>query len=290
MTYPNLNRPTKHVYWLPPSEPDRPSLVAVVGSRRTLMLDVGASPAHARRFLNFLEAAGVRSPDVAILTHWHWDHVFGMAEVDAPMIAHTKTAAHLSQLVSYDWSDEALDARVTSGSEIEPCARDIKLELPAPRKVMLHSPDIIFSEKLELPLGETVCRVLHVGGDHADDSCVIHVLPDRLVFLGDCLYEAIYAPARHYTTGKLFPLLDIILALDADLYIEGHNDTVINRDELLAIAHKMRFAGELVMRLGLDAAAVFRAAAREAEEPLDDDTEYFLRMFRAGLELDHKEI
>lgn len=146
------------------------------------------------------------------------------------------------------------------------------------------------SEELELPLGETVCRVLHVGGDHTDDACVIHVLPDRLAFLGYCLYEAIYAPAGHYTTGNLFPLLDTILALDADLYIEGHNDTVMNRDELLAMAHKMRFAGELVTRFGLDAAAVFEAAARETEEPLDDDTEYFLRMFLTGLELDHKEI
>lgn len=288
MTYPSLDRPTEHVYWLPASEPDRPSLAAVVGTQRTLMLDVGASPAHTRRFLSLLEAEGARSPDMAILTHWHWDHVFGMVEVNVPMITHTKTAAHLSRLMGYDWSDEALDARVATGIEIEPCARDIKLELPAPRKVTLRSPDIIFSEELELSLGEVACRVVHVGGDHADDSCIIHVLPDRLVFLGDCLYEAIYTPARLYTTGKLFPLLDTILALEADLYIEGHNNNVMNRDELLVMAHKMRFVGELVMRPGLAAAAIFEAAASEAEEPLDDDTEYFLKMFLAGRKLGHE--
>ena len=49
----------------------------------------------------------------------------------------------------------------------------------------------------------------------------------------------------------------------------------MDRDDLLVMAHKMRFAGELVMRLGLDAAAVFEAAVREAAEPLDDDTKYW---------------
>lgn len=250
------------------------------------MLDVGASPAHTRRFFDLLAAASVPPPNLAVLTHWHWDHVFGIAEIDMPVIAHTKTAAQLARLMGYDWDDEALNARVAAGTEIEPCARDIKLELPAPRKVALRSPDLIFSGELELPLGEADCRVLHVGGDHAEDACIIHVLPDRLVFLGDCLYEAIYTPARHYTADKLFPLLDTVLALDADLYIEGHTDTVMTRVELLAMAHKMRFAGEMVRRFSLDADDLLQAAAREANEPLDDDTEYFLRAFLAGRNLD----
>jgi len=30
-----------HVYWFPPGPPDRPSLSAVVGERRTVLLDAG---------------------------------------------------------------------------------------------------------------------------------------------------------------------------------------------------------------------------------------------------------
>lgn len=284
MTGPTLERPTEHVYWLPPSKPDRPSLAVVVGARRTLMLDVGASPAHTGRFLSLLTAASLQRPDMAVLTHWHWDHVFGMAEIDMPVIAHAETAAQLTRLMSYGWNDEALDARVAAGVEIEPCARDIKLELPNPREVTLRSPDLIFSGEVELPLGEVDSRVLHVGGDHAGDPCIVHVLPDRLVFLGDCLYEAIYAPVRHYTADKLFPLLDTVLALDADLYVEGHTDTVMTRNELLEMGRKMRFAGELVMRSDLDTDA-FQAAEWQAVEPLDEDMKDFLRAFLAGREL-----
>jgi glyoxylase-like metal-dependent hydrolase (beta-lactamase superfamily II) len=274
MTYPTLEHPTEHVYWLPPSKPDRPSLTAVVGIRRTLMLDVGASPAHTGRFLDLLSSLGVRPPDLAVLTHGHWDHVFGIAKLDVPVIAHAETAAQLARLRAYEWSDEALDVRVAAGVEIEPCARDIKLELPSPREVTLRSPDLIFSEGLELSLGEVDCSVLHVGGDHAEDACIIHVMPDRLVFLGDCLYEAIYAPVRHYTTDKLFPLLDTVLALDANLYVEGHTDTLMTRAELLSMARKMRFAGKRVMRGELD-----------MDEVQDEDTKDFLRAFMAGRNL-----
>jgi len=48
MTQHILKQLTPHVWWLPPTTPDRPSLCAVVGTRGTLMLDSGASDAHAR--------------------------------------------------------------------------------------------------------------------------------------------------------------------------------------------------------------------------------------------------
>ena len=57
-----LTRITDHVYWLPPGPPDRPSLCAVVGDRRTLMLDAGSSAAHAREFLDALAVQGATRP------------------------------------------------------------------------------------------------------------------------------------------------------------------------------------------------------------------------------------
>ena len=51
-----LQRISEHVYWLPPAKPDRPSVCAVVGKHSTLMLDAGASDAHARVFLDALAA------------------------------------------------------------------------------------------------------------------------------------------------------------------------------------------------------------------------------------------
>jgi glyoxylase-like metal-dependent hydrolase (beta-lactamase superfamily II) len=81
----------EHVWWMQPGPPDRPALCAVVGERRTLMLDAGASRAHTRAFLDELPA----KPEAVVYTHSHWDHVFGGVEIGGLVIAHTLTAEKL---------------------------------------------------------------------------------------------------------------------------------------------------------------------------------------------------
>jgi glyoxylase-like metal-dependent hydrolase (beta-lactamase superfamily II) len=146
--------------------------------------------------------------------------------------------------------------------------------------VSIAQPEIVFTDALDVQLGDVTCHIRHVGGDHADDSCVMHVLPDRVLFLGDCLYDAIYTPTWRYTAARLFPLLDAVLGFEADHFIQGHADVVLSRAEMESMAEKMRYAGRLVERIGGDERAVFDAA--RAERPLDEDTEYFLSAFIAG--------
>ena len=66
---------TRRVWYLPHSPAsDRPALGYIRGDRRALMVDAGNSPAHVRQFLRSLEAEGLPAPDLAVLTHRHWDH------------------------------------------------------------------------------------------------------------------------------------------------------------------------------------------------------------------------
>lgn len=280
-----LTKISEHVYWMSPGKPDRPSLGAVVGTDFTLMLDSGASDAHTRLFVDALKAEGVAAPRYVVLTHWHWDHVFGAAEIGVPVIAHETTAAQLAVLANYDWSDSSLDARVTTGEEIIACANDIKVELPQPRTVRIKQPEIVLRDSLELRLGGVTVKIQHVGGDHAADSCVMHIMSDRVLFLGDCLYDAIYTPVRHFTTTRLFPLIDTILSFDAEHFIEGHTDTVMPRSEVEALTSKMRLAGRLVDQIGTDESAVMAAAQAETGQTPDEDTTDFIRAFIAGRNL-----
>lgn len=278
-----LTHITDHVYRMSPGKPDRPSLCAVVGTEHTLMLDAGASAAHVHLFLDALKAENVRLPRYVALSHWHWDHVFGAAELNLPLIAGSLTADGLQVLSGYEWGDAALDARVATGEEIIMCASDIKAELPEPRDVRIVLPEIVFEKSLDIHLGGGVtCHLQHVGGDHAPDAVVAYIAPDKVLFLGDCLYEAIYTPVRYYTPKRLFPLLDAVLGFDAELFVEGHNPDAMTRAELEALANKLRLAGTLVEQTGPDEAAVFKAA--EAHLP-DEDMESFLRAFIAGCSL-----
>lgn len=270
---------SEHVYGMKAGPPDRPSLCAVVGQRRTIMLDAGASDAHTHQFLEGLAAHDVRPPDPVILTHWHWDHVFGAAAVGVPVIAQRMTAAQLNIMAKQAWDDAALDARVASSEEIAFCADNIKLELPEPRQIQIAPADIIFDERLDLDLGGVRCLIRHVGGDHAADACVVHVPEAGLLFLGDCLYDDIYAPTRHYTQAKALPLIDRLLDFDAQTYIEGHNPAPLDRTGFIEITAKMRLAAELVNEYRGDAAAILRSRPDDAA---DEDLAYYIGTFAAG--------
>ncbi len=269
-----FQRLTEHVYWMSPGKPDRPSLAAVVGNQSTLMLDAGASAAHANLFLEQLKE--ISKPDFVALTHWHWDHVFGAAAIGVPVIAHRETAQKLTVLADYEWSDTALDARVQNGAEIEACAADIKVELPAPRHVQIAPVDILFDEIIELSLGEITCQIKHVGGDHASDSCVMYIPEVRVLFLGDCLYDAIYAPVRHYTRRHLLPLLITLRTFTADYVIEGHNEQIMNQTEFSALLDKFDQALEFIDQHGPETNDKLK------QTDLDEDTEYFIRTLVAG--------
>jgi glyoxylase-like metal-dependent hydrolase (beta-lactamase superfamily II) len=224
-----MEKISEHVYWLPPAPPDRPSLCAVEGERATIWLDAGSSAAHTREFLD------------ALATHSHWDHVFGGDELGAHVVAHELTAAYLHELAATDWSDEALTRRVAAGESSQQHADNVKEELPSPRDVRIRLVEIVFGEGLDFELGGVRAQVRHVGGDHADDSTVVYVEPDGVLFLGDCLYEA---PTGGYTVERATPLLAAVRSFAAVHFVEGHTETVLSRAELEeAIAEATPTAG-----------------------------------------------
>ena len=278
-----LHKISDHVYWMPPSDPDRPSLCAIVGSDSVVMLDAGASCSHSQKFLDELTQLGISYPQYVVLTHWHWDHVFGAAELNTQIISHSLTAEKCAELSQRDWSDEGLDQQIAMGLETKVGAEYIKAELPAPRTVHVALPNVVFHNSLELRLGAVTCQIKHVGGDHAPDSSVIFTLPDRVLFLGDCLCSDFYAPLPYYTAERLLPLLDTLLEFDADYYIEGHESKIITRAEFLNEASKIRVAAKIVEEAGSDEKKAFTHFEAQTGEPPDEDSAYYLRAFIAGL-------
>jgi glyoxylase-like metal-dependent hydrolase (beta-lactamase superfamily II) len=279
MSQSNLNQIGPHVYWLPPdSTTDRPVLGAVAGERSTLLVDAGNSPAHARLFLAELARLRVAPPQFLVLTHWHWDHIFGAATIALPTLAHQETRRRIAEMAGWEWSDDALDERVAAGVEIEFCRDMIKAELPDRTDLMLRPPDIAFTGQVELDLGGVSAQLIHVGGDHAADSTIVYIPEERVVFMSDCLAPDLYHPQRRYTTRRLFPLIDQLLNCEADFYLMGHNPEPVSRVELVTYTGRLKLVGQLVERLGDDRAAILAALGC-----FDADDEEDLDCFLAGL-------
>jgi glyoxylase-like metal-dependent hydrolase (beta-lactamase superfamily II) len=262
-----LTKISEHVYWMPPGPPDRPSVCAVKGGRRTLMLDAGSSRAHTRQFLDALAREDVARPNAVAYTHSHWDHVLGGSELDGVVIAHALTAELMVELAARDWSDEGLDGRVADGFSSAQHAANVKEEMPSPRRVEVAPADIVFQDRIQIDLGGVTVYVRHVGGDHSTDACVMYIEPDRVLFLGDCVCAS---PEGVMTSESAGRLRETILGSGASHFVEGHHESVSSRTEIEALFKKMELA-ERAVREGV------------AIEAPDDDIQYFVAAFRVGL-------
>jgi glyoxylase-like metal-dependent hydrolase (beta-lactamase superfamily II) len=270
-----LHQVSPHVWWYTPEQRrDRPSLAVVVGARESLLLDVGASPAHLGEFLAALEAVGVRRPSRAVLTHWHWDHVFGLGGFPGVVISSRATADQLARMCTYDYSDAGLPALLADGREIPFTGEHMQRELAdAERRALrLRVPELVIDDRLSLDLGGVECELRLVGGDHAPDSVVIHVPADRLLFMGDCLCEVVYTEPRRFTRERLLPLVAHLEEFAADIHLMGHADEPIDGDEMRRWLHFIRDAYASLDQAGIGAADRVRAglSARHGAATTDD--------------------
>jgi glyoxylase-like metal-dependent hydrolase (beta-lactamase superfamily II) len=286
MTSHTFNQLTARTYWLSPDgTTDRPALGVVCGAQHCLLIDAGNSPAHALALKQALAQHHLPAPTLALLTHWHWDHIFGTAEFEIPTFASRETARIVRQLAAWDWGDAALDARVAEGREIAFCRDMLRAELPDRSQLVIRPPDVAFDSRVTLDLGGLTCELLHVGGDHAHDASIAFMPHERVVFLGDCIYDDLHHGPRRLTTTLLFPLLDRLLALDADFYVASHHPEPMTRAVFEGEAKLLKTIGSLVVAHGQNRDAILAALPQRLNAPLNDDHRDTVNAFLAGLAL-----
>lgn len=238
-----LKQISNRIYYLPPyQETDRPILGAVVGDEKTVLIDAGNSSSHAKLFLDQLEERSIKGGWL-VLTHWHWDHVFGMREMQMPIISQAMTYNGIKQLQELSWEDAPLDQRVKAGLEIPFCADAIKKELGNDRHITLLDPDIQFETRMKLNLGGLTCVIEHVGGDHSNDSSIIYIPEEKVLFLGDCLYANLYAEKWNYTIDITLELIERIEEYDAEIVFLSHHNEPLNKTEFQAFLQLLKKTG-----------------------------------------------
>ncbi len=228
-----LTKLTDRVYYMPHnSETDRPIIGYIRGDRFSFMVDAGNSPEHVKLFYNELKKLGLREPDYVGITHWHWDHCYGMCAVNAVSIACNKTNEYLKKMSRWEWTDQAMKERIENGEDIEFCDIHIRKEYPDRDKIVVRTADLVFEEKLILDLGGITCKMIRIVGSHSEDSVVMFFPEDKILFVGDGVCGDIHHNGGNYYPDKLQKLIEELKSLDFEVCLMGH-DKPWSRQEIL---------------------------------------------------------
>ncbi len=177
---------------------DRPNVGLIVGDKYTLLFEAGNSAENAALLKERLAQQGLPRPDFVAVSHWHWDHSFGMHRWDVPTIAGRMTNDILLKVADWRWTDSAMDRRVKTGEDIVFCNEMIKREYPDRSEIKVVGADIVIDGDMTIDLGGVECRFIHRKGPHSDDAVICYIPQEKFVFLGDSNGKDLYGKPWHF--------------------------------------------------------------------------------------------
>ena len=200
--------------WVYPfeEERDRPNLSYIRGDRWSLAVDAGHSAEHTREFYRALEEVGLPLPKLTVLTHWHWDHTFGMHAVQGLCLANERTNRHLAEF----------RMRLEKEGEAFFLAMDetIRREYADGRPVIVTLADLVYRGEMTMDLGSCPVRIFQAVSPHTDDATLIYAPEEKVLIMGD-------------STGGTFPdwtvdqpladsLAETIRQVQPEICLPGH--------------------------------------------------------------------
>lgn len=226
-----IKKITDRIYYLPHEENvDRPMLAYLKGSRFALAIDAGYSENHVKYFYSCLEKVGLQKPDFTVITHWHYDHTFGMPYIHGASIAQEKTNIYLREQ----------QEKASDPSYIDCLKKDdvfFEREYHNTAEVYIALSDIQFKNNLCLALGEITAEIYHTESPHSGDTVCVYVPEEKVLFLGDATSEDFFNNG-YMDKYKLRKLTEMIEKTDCVYCVLSHSEPLA-KEELLSYLHAL---------------------------------------------------
>jgi len=127
----------------------------VIGESEIAMIDTGWTDSQAATLIDWIEAQTSMPVRYVVATHWHWDRMGGMAEVNRRGIRGV-----------------AQERSAVLGGEHE-----------------IAAPAIRFQELLEIDLGDRRVELFFPGGGHTEDNIVVWLEAEQMLY-GGCMVKS----------------------------------------------------------------------------------------------------
>jgi cyclase len=232
--------------------------VVVLSNDGVLVFDSNGTPAAAAAVLAEIRAMTRQPVRYIVHSHWHWDHWYG-AEVykrefpQAQVIAHEKTRTLMAgpaiafnkpgletQLPEYI---RVLEQRVAAAEAATPppehlaalrdALTDARFFLAQKSGVTHTLPDVTFTTRMDLTLGERQIQLVNFGRGVTPGDAVMVLPKERIAAVGDLIVNPVTFALSGYPT-EWVQALERVDALPVDVMVTGHGDPLRDRTLLRA--------------------------------------------------------
>ena len=224
---------TRIHYLMHDDRTDEPYLYMISGDRLTLKIDAGNAPEATISFQKELQQAGFQKPDLAVLTHWHWDHTFGLDAMQCPVIASSLTDRKLKEVMTWKWDEESMQKRLKTGEDIPFCDEHIRVQYPDLSAIHVRHADVTFAGDLSIDLGGGTAILEQRDSPHTRDSVFIRIPEEGVLIGGDAEYPDYYDYDSKYDPERLAFFIHYLEVTEFDTYLRGHDEAAVSKADLL---------------------------------------------------------
>lgn len=210
--------------------------IVVLSSDGVFVFDTNGTPAAAAAVLGEIRKLTDRPVRWIVNSHWHWDHWYGtetyqQAFPDVRIVAHEKTRELMmgpalefnrpgleTQLPNYL---KALEQRAAADPSLKAVLDEDRLFLAQKSRVRHTFPNVTFSDRLTLELGERHIEVLHYERAVTPGDAFAYLPKEKVLLIGDLIVNPVTFALSGYPAEWL-RTLERIDRLDVDTIVTGH--------------------------------------------------------------------
>ena len=210
--------------------------IAVLSRDGVLVFDTNGTPGASAAVLAEIRTLTDRPVRWIVNSHWHWDHWYGtetyqQAFPGVRIVSHEKNRQLMmdpalafnrpfleEQLPAYL---QHMEQRAADKPDLEPLLEADKAFFEQKKNVHLVLPNVTFSDRLTIELGERHVEVLNYGRGVTPGDTFVYLPKEKILLLGDLIVNPITFALSGYPTEWL-RVLEKIDALDATTIVTGH--------------------------------------------------------------------
>lgn len=200
---------------------DRPNLYYVKGDEFSVAIDAGNSSFHVKKFYASLKENDLPLPEYTLISHWHWDHTFGLKDVVGISISTQKTHDKLVEMMNWKWTLEDMKKREETGEDIPFCTENILREYEDLDDISVVTTQKIIDDDLKMDLGGISIEILPRVSTHSEGALYVYIPDEKALIVEDADCEDFY-DNDYYDPDKLKEMMDFFESMDYEYHYLGH--------------------------------------------------------------------